>query len=48
MLSAEPSGFGAFLLEVGLHDAALLLDVQGLGAAATASWLLAATAELEV
>ena len=48
MLSAKPSGFSAFLPEVGLHDAGLLLDVQSFGTAATASWRLPTAAEPEV
>ena len=40
MLSAKPSGYSAFSPEVGLHDADFFLDVQSVGAAAVASWLL--------
>ena len=40
MPSVEPSGYSAYLPEVGIHDADFLLDVQSLGAAALASWLL--------
>jgi hypothetical protein len=48
MPSAEPSGFSAYLPEVGLHDADFFLDAQSLGAAAAASWLLPTAAALEV
>ena len=48
MPSAEPFGYSAYLPEVGLHDADFLLDVQSLGAAAFASWLLPRAAPPEV
>ena len=48
MPSAEPSGFSAYLPEVGLHDADLSPDAQSLGAAAAASCLLSKAAVLEV
>ena len=48
MPGVEPSGFSAYLPEVGLHDADFFLDVQSLGAAAAASWLLPTAAVLEV
>ena len=48
MPCAKPSGFSAYLPEVGLHDADFFLDVQSLGAAAAASWLLSKAAEPEV
>ena len=45
---AEPSGSSAYLHEVGFHDADFFLDVQSLGAAAFASWLLPRAATPEV
>ena len=48
MPSAEPFGYSAYLHEVGLHDADFCLDVQSLGAAAFASWLLPRAAPPEV
>ena len=48
MPSAEPSGFSAYLPEVGLYDADFFLDAQSLGAAAAVSWLLPKAAVLEV
>ena len=48
MPGAEPSGYSAYLPEVGLHDADFFLDAQSLGAAALASWLLPRVAPPEV
>ena len=48
MPSAEPSGYSAYLPEVGLHDADFFQVVQSFGTATAASWLLPEVAVLEV